>query len=141
MFSSKTAAFLMEELFLLWRETSYALQVGFVKIEEVLFVLFVLRRLIHRIYANLMHTSIFKTLKPKKVFAGECNAQRQKMRSLQQWVFITNSVLQKKKHNSLINQRKKADPAGLDHPIYRWQADALPLCCFALWQGLSIWSN
>jgi hypothetical protein len=43
-----------------------------------------------------MRTSIFKTLKPKKVFAGECNAHQQKVHSLQQWVFITNSILQKK---------------------------------------------
>jgi hypothetical protein len=38
----------------------------------------------YRIYANLMRTSIFKTLKPKIVFAGECNAHRQKVHSLQQ---------------------------------------------------------
>jgi hypothetical protein len=38
----------------------------------------------HSIYANLMRTSIFKTLKTKKVFAGECNAHRQKVPSLQQ---------------------------------------------------------
>jgi hypothetical protein len=38
----------------------------------------------YRIYANLMRTSIFKTLKPKKAFAGECNAHRQKVQSLQQ---------------------------------------------------------
>jgi hypothetical protein len=38
----------------------------------------------YRIYANLMRTSIFKTLKPKKVFAGECNVHRQKVHSLQQ---------------------------------------------------------
>jgi hypothetical protein len=52
--------------------------------------------LTYRIYANLMRTSIFKTLKPEKVFAGECNAHRQKVHSLQQCVFIMNSILQKK---------------------------------------------
>jgi hypothetical protein len=31
-----------------------------------------------------MGTSIFKTMKPKKVFAGEYNAHQQKVNSLQQ---------------------------------------------------------
>jgi hypothetical protein len=99
----------------------------------------------YRIYANLMRTSIFKTLKPKKVFAGEYNADRQKVHSLQQWFFITNSILQKKKNNNnklfFDKPKKKVDLAGLDHPIYRMPGRRSTTTLLRLWQGLSIWSN
>jgi hypothetical protein len=43
----------------------------------------------------------FQNLGTKEVFAGECNAHRQKVHSLQQRVFITNSILQQKKNTIL----------------------------------------
>jgi hypothetical protein len=75
-----------------------------------------------RIYANLMRTSIFKTLKPKKYLLVNVMHIGKKC-TLYNDEFLLRIQFYKKKHYSLINQRKKADAAGLDHPIHSRMSD------------------
>jgi hypothetical protein len=77
-----------------------------------------------------MRTSILKTLKPKNVYASECNVHWQKVHSLQQWGFITNSIKKTLFFDKLISSytitRKKAQNTQLLNSIL--QKNTIQVC-------------